>query len=185
MSHRAAEDAGRERVILMDLRIGYRIKLVSDKLKNHADADLGKIGLTFAQSQVMSFLAEHDRQATQKEIEQFLEVSHPTVVGIVGRMKKRGLVETWQDTQDRRNKIVRLSDRAFSLSEKMERSAAESEKMLTRSLSEEEKKELCRLLGILWQNVSEDEVERAGRDSASVHSSETAGDQSTFFPSVT
>lgn len=51
----------------MKHRIGYQFKLISDKLKVHADADLKNQGLTLAQSRVLTFLNEQDGIATQKK----------------------------------------------------------------------------------------------------------------------
>lgn len=77
--------------------IGYLIKNINDKLKVKADADLKHSNLTLAQSRVLTFLASQDGQATQKEIEIFLEVSHPTIVGIISRMEQNGHLICWVD----------------------------------------------------------------------------------------
>ena len=66
--------------------IGYLIKNINDKLKVKADADLKHSKLTLAQSRVLAFLDSQGGQATQKEIEVYLEVSHPTVVGIISEI---------------------------------------------------------------------------------------------------
>lgn len=61
--------------------IGYLVKMIDDKMKVKADADLTHYDLTLSQCRVLTFLQSQEGQATQKEIEDFLEVSHPTVVG--------------------------------------------------------------------------------------------------------
>ena len=84
--------------------IGYFFKLIDNRLKANADAGLSKHGLTFAQSRILRFLAEHGGQATQKEIEDYAHVSHPTVVGIVTRMEQgclsRGLGDVYKRQGD-------------------------------------------------------------------------------------
>ena len=75
--------------------IGYLIKNINDKLKVKADADLKHNKLTLAQSRVLTFLDSRGGQATQKEIEVYLEVSHPTVVGIISRMEQNGHLRCW------------------------------------------------------------------------------------------
>lgn len=47
--------------------VGYLIKNINDKLKVKADADLGRYGLTFAQSKVFAFLHGCGGEATQEE----------------------------------------------------------------------------------------------------------------------
>ena len=99
--------------------IGYLIKNINDKLKVKADADLKHSKLTLAQSRVLAFLDSRGGQATQKEIEVYLEVSHPTVVGIISRMAQNGHLKCWVDETDKRNKIVALTGQAKALGEEM------------------------------------------------------------------
>lgn len=133
--------------------IGYFIKNINDKLKVRADSDLKGHNLTFSQSRVLSFLSRTGGQATQKEIEDFLEVAHPTVVGIVSRMEKNGYLTSWVDPQCRRNKIVQITDKARSVSAAMDATIQEQEKAMTRGLSEEEVKLLLQSLEIIYQNL--------------------------------
>lgn len=89
--------------------IGYFFKLIDNRLKANADAGLSKHGLTFAQSRILRFLAEHGGQATQKEIEDYAHVSHPTVVGIVTRMEQGGFLSTCADPADQEKQVSPLN----------------------------------------------------------------------------
>ena len=88
--------------------IGYYIKSINDKLKLKADTELKKYDLTLAQSRVLGFLSGKGGSATQKEIELFLEVSHPTVVGIISRMQQSGHVVSWIDEKDKRLSLIHI-----------------------------------------------------------------------------
>ena len=125
--------------------IGYLIKSINDKLKVKADAELKRYNLTFAQSRVFAYLQEKGGQATQKEIEVFLDVSHPTVVGIVSRMEQNGYVTCFQDA-DKRNKNVKLTPKARSLGMDMEQHMLENEKLLLAPLSDTEAAQLKQML---------------------------------------
>lgn len=138
----------------MKHRIGYQFKLISDKLKVHADADLKNQGLTLAQSRVLTFLNEQDGIATQKEIEDYLQVSHPTVVGLVSRMEQNELVETWFDPENRRNKMVRLTEKSKKIGENMNEVTEQHDKALLNGLSEQEQAELNRMLNIILKNLT-------------------------------
>lgn len=133
--------------------IGYLIKNINDKLKVKADADLKHSNLTLAQSRVLAFLDRRGGQATQKEIEVYLEVSHPTVVGIISRMKQNGHLRFWVDETDKRNKIIALTEQANALGEEMEQRISANEKMLLASLSEADIKKLKQLLLIIYNNL--------------------------------
>ena len=138
----------------MKHRIGYQFKLISDKLKVHADVDLKNQGLTLAQSRVLTFLNEQDGIATQKEIEDYLQVSHPTVVGLVSRMEQNELVETWFNPENRRNKMVRLTEKSKKIGENMDEVTEQHDKALLNGLSEQEQAELNRMLNIILKNLT-------------------------------
>ena len=53
----------------MNHGIGYQFKIINDRIKARADADLKTHDLTLTQTRVLGFLAESGGQATQKEIE--------------------------------------------------------------------------------------------------------------------
>lgn len=133
--------------------IGYLIKNINDKLKVKADADLKHSKLTLTQSRVLAFLDSKGGQATQKEIEVYLEVSHPTVVGIISRMQKNGHLRCWVDETDRRNKVVALTEQARSFGEEMEQKIVANEKMLLASLSEDDVKKLKQMLLVMYNNL--------------------------------
>lgn len=133
--------------------IGYLIKIINDKLKVKADADLKHSNLTLAQSRVLAFLDSRGGQATQKEIEFYLEVSHPTVVGIISRMEQNGHLQCWIDETDKRNKIVALTEQAKALGEEMKQRILANEKMLLASLSEADIKKLKQMLLVIYNNL--------------------------------
>ena len=138
---------------MLDRDIGYLIKNINDKLKVKADADLKQYNLTLAQSRVFAFLHTNGGQATQKEIEVFLEVSHPTVVGIVSRMEQNGHVTTWIDEQDKRNKIVKLTEQAETLGMDMEHDISVNEEKMLSSLSEPDVEHLREMLLTIYKNL--------------------------------
>lgn len=138
----------------MDKRdIGLLIKKLNDKIKASADASLKEYGITFSQTLVIEFLYNQGGQATQKEIEEHMRVSHPTVVGIISRLEKNGFVICFMEEKNRRNKIVRATDKAINMISIMHIETRKMEKELTKSLSESEITELRRMLTTLYKNL--------------------------------
>lgn len=135
--------------------IGYLIKSINDKLKFKADADLKSRRLTLSQSRVLTCLQSRDGQATQKEIEDFLAVSHPTVVGLVSRMEQNGMVTTYFDSRDKRNKVVRLTKQALDIGRDMEQTIEMREAEMIRSLSDEDIESLVQMLLVIYHNLEE------------------------------
>ena len=132
--------------------IGYLIKNINDKLKAKADAELKRYHLTLTQSRVLAYLGSRGGQATQKEIEVFLEVSHPTVVGIVARMEQNGYVSCWP-SEDRRNKNVKLTSQVEAISMDMEQDILANEQALLAPFSLEERERLREMLLVISKNL--------------------------------
>ena len=133
--------------------IGYLIKNINDKLKARADAELKKYNLTLTQSRVIAYLDSCGGQAMQKEIELYLEVSHPTVTGLVSRMEQNGFVSSLTDENDKRNKIVRLTERAKEVGNEMRQRVMRNEKRMLEPLSAEDVKQLRKTLLLLLKNL--------------------------------
>ena len=133
--------------------VGYLIKTINDKLKARADRDLKSRDLTLAQSRVLAFLRGRDGRATQKEIEEFMEVSHPTVVGIVSRMEQSGYVTTWIDPKNKRNKMVQLTPQANLVGETLDSTIRAQEERMLRGLTPEQVAQLEQFLLVIYQNL--------------------------------
>lgn len=136
-----------------DKDIGYLIKNINDKLKVKADNQLKEYDLTMTQSRVFAFLESKNGLATQKEIEVFLDVSHPTVVGIVSRMEKKGYLRTWIDEKDKRNKMVQLTEKASGIGTNLREDMQKNEQKLLSPLSDNEIKTLREMLIKIYNHL--------------------------------
>lgn len=125
--------------------VGYLIKSINDKLAARTDAELKQFNLTMSQCRVFLYLSSRGGQATQKEIEIFLDVAHPTVVGLVSRMEQNGYVTCWP-CEDGRNKYVKLTPQAEAIDKDMQRNQLENEERLLAPLSPEDRERLRDLL---------------------------------------
>lgn len=133
--------------------IGYLMKQITDKMKAAADADLKIKKLTLSQIRVLEFISGKGGAVTQKSIEEYLGVSHPTVVGIVARMEKNGYLVCYLDKEDKRNKIAKLTEQAALMAQEIGSEIASQEEKLLRGLTEEEVGSLYRMLLIICKNV--------------------------------
>ncbi len=95
------------------------MKQITDKIKASADASLKSKALTLSQMRVLEFASRHAEGVTQKAIEEHFQVSHPTIVGIITRMEKNGYLDCWMNPEDKRNKIVRLTPKAWPIAMEM------------------------------------------------------------------
>ena len=74
--------------------IGGMIKYISDKVRQKADNNLKNHNVTLSQVRVLNFLWRENCSCSQNQIEDFLKVSHPTVVWLVSRMEQSGYIKT-------------------------------------------------------------------------------------------
>lgn len=135
--------------------VGYLLKHITDKIKASADASLKSKALTLSQMRVLEFASHHAEGVTQKAIEEHFQVSHPTIVGIITRMEKNGYLECWMDPEDKRNKMVRLTSKAWPIATEMKQEIEMQETRILKGLSEEQIDGLYEALYRILENVSE------------------------------
>ena len=140
----------------MNQDLGPLLKQISDRLKAAADENMARQGLTISQARLLGFVGRSGGSVMQRDIEGFLSVSHPTVVGIVSRLEKKGFVSCRTDECDRRNKLVSLTEKTEEMWEQLRAEMAEEERWLVRGLSQEEEDTLLALLRRILANLEED-----------------------------
>jgi len=136
---------------------GFIIKQIDTSIKRRIDERLAKYDLTAQQSRVLLFLVhQKGHRASQREIEKFLQVTHPTVVGVVCRLEEKGFVTTSAGAEDKRLTMVELSERSGRLFAGMEKGRIDLERQMYQGVSAEEKEELLRLLKKIRNNLREE-----------------------------
>ena len=138
------------------LRLLRRIHMT---IKGSVDSSLKENDMTFSQSFVLGYIGKCGGKASQKEIQKHLDVSHPTVVGLIKRLENNGFVYCEVDEKDRRNKMVFNTEKAIELRKDMNRKKAEFDARMLKGFSQQESEELERLLGKLYDNISEESDE--------------------------
>lgn len=132
--------------------IGGMIKYISDKVRQKADNNLKDHNVTLSQVRVLNFLWRENGSCSQKQIEDFLQVSHPTVVGLVSRMEQSGYIQTSVSPDDKRNKIVTVTDSGMSLACELCRYMEDIDKRMLVGLTDEQQAQLAHMLYIVAQN---------------------------------
>ena len=134
--------------------IGFLIKLIHDDIDRIINNQLRPMELTSSQGVVLACLMAHeDGQVSMRALQDSLGVAHPTVIGLIRRLEKKGLVEVRVARDDRRLRIVSLTEKARDMLTKVPPQTELIESRLLDGLSEEERRELRRMLGVLHRNV--------------------------------
>lgn len=138
----------------MTHEIGFLLKKIQENMDKHATRIFNPVDLTSSQFQVLKFVrGRGEEKTTQKEIELYLQVSHPTVVGIIRRLENKGFVRTEFDGKDKRDKYVYLTQKEEELFQQAEESKYEMEAILTKDLTKEQVQELRELLFLVYESV--------------------------------
>ncbi|MBQ1483029.1 MAG: MarR family transcriptional regulator [Erysipelotrichaceae bacterium] len=138
-----------------DVSVGFLIHKIENRMKASIDAQFRIHDLTFSQSQVLFQLKKHEDCLSQRRLQELLNVSHPTMVGLIKRLEANGYVETCLDEKDKRNKIVKATKKAKEFHMDMERSRKQNNKDMLKGLNKEEEKMLLSFLETVYKNLEE------------------------------
>lgn len=128
-------------------------KLLNSTLREHIDRNIKALELTTSQLDVLVSIAQHcGRPVSQREIEEELHLSNPTVTGILKRLERKGFITRTVGARDRRYREVRLTEKCARLAERLQ---PEGKLMLMRAFrgfTPEEFDTLNRMLERLLEN---------------------------------
>lgn len=135
--------------------LGFQFKQIHDAFEAHMNKQLHEMDLTLSQMSVLWCLFNHqEKSITQKDIERFLGLKHPTVIGILKRMERKGFICSRINESDHRYKDVSLTDKAFAVRTHMEQSRDEMESRLIRGITPVQIESLSAVMDIIYKNIS-------------------------------
>lgn len=140
--------------------IGFILKNISEIMDKRLNKKLNTMGITCSQMRMLSYLFEHrEDEVTQKQLENYLRISHPTTVGLINRLEGKGLIVCKMSEKDRRQKIISLKEPTDNQLRKCKQQKEHSDRHMMDGFSAEEEKELKRLLNKLYINISKEDFE--------------------------
>lgn len=122
-------------------KVGFLIKQVHILQEQRLNKKFNRFDLTGAQvfTIINLFKArEKGERLTQKDLERFLDISNPTLTGILNRLENKGLIIRMPCKHDARRKYIEVTDKAIDLDKEIRRAFEEAEKELLCSLNDEE-----------------------------------------------
>ena len=115
-----------------------------DKISN---AVLEEYDLTTAQYKVMKYLYEEAENGVRiVDLEKYYSMSHPTAIGIVQNLEKKGLVTYRENPNNARSRFIVPTDDALQKEKALNAVGEKLETELTQNLSENERQQLVDLL---------------------------------------
>ncbi|MFQ8705736.1 MAG: MarR family winged helix-turn-helix transcriptional regulator [Thomasclavelia sp.] len=122
-------------------KIGFLIKQVHNLQEQRLNKKFERFGLTGAQTFTLVNLfkaREKNEKLNQKDLERILDISNPTVTGILNRLEAKNLIKRVPCKHDARIKYIEVTKKAIELDKEIRKTFEESEYELVSSLSLEE-----------------------------------------------
>lgn len=133
-----------------------QMKLVHDTLIRLAAQQFSEHDMTFSQVSYLEYLVEQNHPVPLKELEQVFRVSQPTVVGIVKRLRQKGLVVLEQSEQDYKSKNVVLTEAGCSLYDASQEGRKALEERMYRGFSAEDVQAFSEMFARVYRNLTSD-----------------------------
>jgi MarR family transcriptional regulator for hemolysin len=137
----------------MEPNIGYLLNDSSHLLRRAFDERVRELGLTAVQARLLLSLQKFPDN-NQTFYAERLEVEPITLTRIVDRMEEAGWIERMADPADRRVRRLHLTDKSRGIVGKLRSRVEGLVEDMAVGLSQGERLELTRLLGIISQNLA-------------------------------
>lgn len=144
--------------------IGYKVRLLHNQLhkrmeynKIRSEAETGD--LTRMQRFTIGYLHHNaDRDIYQKDLETEFAISRATASNMLSVMERKGLIIRESVEHDARLKKLMLTEKAKQMHLQAEQVIAETERLLTRGMSEDDKVRLHGYLDLMIQNLAKEDL---------------------------
>ncbi len=141
-----------------DAPLGYKFKRIHEMFRARMNEDMRREDLTCSQMEVLFYLEKHrDHPINQQELCEAVQVSHPTMIGLINRMEEKNLVVRRTDPENRRSRYIEMTPKAQEIMNRTKRQRTRNDEKLVRGFTKEQIKELNLLLAMVYRNMQSDE----------------------------
>lgn len=139
--------------------IGFEFKKINDLLQKKADQTMQELDITFVQHHVLVYLIHRDNHTSSlKQIEKEFKVSQATMAGIVMRMEEKQVVSSYTLENDKRIKMVKITEKGIAICEKSREMMINAEKKIKACYSDEEMRNFIDYLDRLYKLLNKEDV---------------------------
>ena len=145
-------------IIHCERHLGGYIRAISNAMTQNMQQNSEQLGLTSTQGMFLHHLWIRKEKlglpTYAKDLEEFFDIKHPTVSGVLQRMEAAVFVVFRADEADRRCKAICLTQKGLDAIEQTGRHIQATEERLTAGMTDEEILELRRLLQKAADNLN-------------------------------
>lgn len=139
----------------MNTRFSHNLKKLFFLMKNNFDKNLNKYDLTSSQLEVLFCLYHSSKVLNQRDIERDLNLTNPTINGLLSRLETKDFIKRDKDIKDCRSNVIKLTNKSKEIITIIINSKDKFENKLFAGITEEEinnvnnfmKKLICNLEG--------------------------------------
>ena len=137
--------------------LGSYLRAISNAMAQDMQQNSERLGLTSTQGMFLHHLWYRQELLNQptyaRDLEEFFDIKHPTVSGILQRLEAAGFVVLHASETDRRCKAIYLTQKAMDTHAQIELHIAQTEAKLVEHMTEAEAAEFRRLLQLAAGNL--------------------------------
>ena len=131
-------------------KVAILVKKASLEFDKVANPVFAEYNLTASQFRILKFLyTSESRTARVVDLEKHYSMTHPTALGLLEQLEKKGFIKRVANPNDARGKLVALTEKAEAMQNEIEVLGDTVEKKLTQRLTAKETAQLVRLLNKL------------------------------------
>jgi MarR family transcriptional regulator, transcriptional regulator for hemolysin len=144
---------------------GFLLHDIARLLRKRFDQRARALGLSRSQWQVLAHLSRHEG-INQSGLAEILEIENITLGRLIDRMEEAGWVERRPDRNDRRARLLYMTEKVAPMMERMRSLAEDTRNEALEGLAPEQRELLIDLLSHVRANLSERGVASRGEGDA-------------------
>ena len=140
------------------MQTGKLINGISNRLRRRSQVVQKRIGISGAQGNVLDYILveSENHPVYQKEIEKEFGLRPPTATELLRTLEGKGLIVRVPEENDARYKRIVFQDKAAGSKDALRAEIEESEALLLRGISKEEKEIFLRVAQKMLENLDSD-----------------------------
>lgn len=131
------------------------IKILNTAIERILNKEMAELGITYTQATVIGFLNKNrDEEICQRNIEENLGLTHPTVSSILTRLEEKKIIYTEQLETDKRFKRVFLTPKSIEMYEQIEAKISAISEYAFCGVTEDELEQFSSIIQKVIRNVN-------------------------------
>jgi MarR family transcriptional regulator, transcriptional regulator for hemolysin len=132
--------------------LGYWLHIAAHRFEEAMRLELGDQGISYRQCQILAWLAL-EGELCQARLAELMNVRAPSIVKVLDRMEREGLIVREPNPDDRRIRTIRPTPGAIPVWQRIVRCARTVRQQSEQGLSEGEVDLLRKLIGRVYENL--------------------------------